>query len=173
MMEITFEMEDNKHINIRCGERLIGHIFTPGGTGEAYNNVIQVCGFEEAFDYWGCGVFGTEQIKIIPPSPDKIKRLAKLGITNNLEDYEIHEVTYKHKRDIQLIFSDYERANPQKVAGHAGDFQTDGKGSDGRCFNNRCNCHNPGKRGRGKSPFVVKHFKDMTDKLEKVEVKEE
>lgn len=38
-------------------EHEIGHIFTPSGSSEDVRNAIQVCGFTEAFDLWGCGVF--------------------------------------------------------------------------------------------------------------------
>lgn len=36
----------------------IGKIFTPSGSAENHINAIQICGFDYAFDYWGCGVYG-------------------------------------------------------------------------------------------------------------------
>ena len=42
---------------IKRGDEVIGHIFTPGGSGDDQMNAIQICGFTEAFDLWGCGIF--------------------------------------------------------------------------------------------------------------------
>jgi len=63
-MKIEFEFKNKEKIDI-IGihgkvRKLIGHIFTPSGSGEDTLNAIQVCGFEEAFDLWGCGVFGED-----------------------------------------------------------------------------------------------------------------
>lgn len=38
-------------------QKVIGRIFTPSGTGHNNPNSIQICGFDQLFDYWGCGVF--------------------------------------------------------------------------------------------------------------------
>lgn len=56
--EITFKMESSKKILIMKGDKEIGHIFTPSSTNEELaKQSIQVCGFSEAFDLWGCGCF--------------------------------------------------------------------------------------------------------------------
>jgi len=55
--EITFELEHNKKVKIMQNGKEIGHVFTPGSSGSNYLNCIQLCGFTEAFDYWGCGIF--------------------------------------------------------------------------------------------------------------------
>ncbi len=88
MDNITFELEENKqdikrnkngkqifggHYNkvaskiiIRKNHKVIGHIFTPGSSGDDIKNAIQICGFTEAFDLWGCGVFnGFKDIQLL------------------------------------------------------------------------------------------------------------
>lgn len=51
---------------IKRGEKEIGHIFTPSGSSNDTKNAIQVCGFTEAFDLWGCGVFpGYKDIQLL------------------------------------------------------------------------------------------------------------
>lgn len=86
-MEITFKMVNDKEIDIYSGENLIGHIFTPAGSGCDTKNAIQICGFEEAFDYWGCGIFG--------------------------EKGEADKAVMK--KDIQLMFKDYKRAERRET----------------------------------------------------------
>jgi len=60
-MKIEFEQKSKEHIDIIGidGEirKIIGQIFTPSGSSEDTLNAIQVCGFKEAFDLWGCGMF--------------------------------------------------------------------------------------------------------------------
>ncbi len=61
---IIFKVDTSQQIvsifmkELATGEqRKVGQIVTPSGTGRVNEGCIQVCGFEEAFDYWGCGVF--------------------------------------------------------------------------------------------------------------------
>lgn len=60
-MAITFEVSENKKsIAIMDGDKKIGQIFLE----EA--NVLQVCGFTEAFDLWACGPFdGKKDIRLL------------------------------------------------------------------------------------------------------------
>lgn len=58
---ITFELEHNQLVNIKRNGEKIGHIFSPGGSGHRHINVVQVCGFNEAFDLWGCAVFANKK----------------------------------------------------------------------------------------------------------------
>ena len=65
-MKIEFEFKDKERILIigidEEGKRKqIGHIFTPSSSAENNLNAIQICGFDEAFDLWGCGVFGDKE----------------------------------------------------------------------------------------------------------------
>ncbi len=52
---------------IRKGmDKNVGHIFTPSGSGRYVLNAIQVCGFTEAFDLWGCGIYrGFKDIQLL------------------------------------------------------------------------------------------------------------
>jgi hypothetical protein len=66
MTEITFELEDKQHVNILMDGKKVGHIFSPSGSSENIKNAIQVCGFSEAFDLWGCGIFqGFKDIQLL------------------------------------------------------------------------------------------------------------
>jgi hypothetical protein len=66
-MEIEFQMLNEKTIKIigvlisadgKISERHeIGEIKTPSGSGQTNLNCIQICGFTEAFDLWGCGTY--------------------------------------------------------------------------------------------------------------------
>jgi Zn finger protein HypA/HybF involved in hydrogenase expression len=137
-MKITFKLVDDQHINIMSGDKKIGIIFSPSGTGEVYSNAIQVCGFEEAFDLWGCGIFGEEVESQYMYSPEQISRLRELGKTafdgkfwSDLADkgYELKKSTVM-KRDIQLRFTDYTNVG----------FPKFGSIKCWECFNNPCNC---------------------------------
>lgn len=42
----------------------VGHIFAPASSG--VDNGIQICGFTEAFDIWGCGIYkGFKDIQLL------------------------------------------------------------------------------------------------------------
>jgi len=78
-MKITFEMENEQKVLIKSNGKVIGHIFTPSSSGNSITNAIQICGFETAFDLWGCALFG------------------KKGVNDK----------FFSKKDIQLLFHDY------------------------------------------------------------------
>ena len=45
---------------------MVGQIFSPSSSGNDVKNAIQICGFSEAFDLWGCGVFkGFKDIQLL------------------------------------------------------------------------------------------------------------
>ena len=58
-MEIRFKQISGEAIQIieKDTEHVIGHIFTPSGTSHDTPSSIQICGFDRAFDLWGCGIF--------------------------------------------------------------------------------------------------------------------
>lgn len=56
-MQIKFKQTSDISVDIMCGEQKIGNIFTPSGTLHELSNAIQVCGFDDAFQFWGCGVY--------------------------------------------------------------------------------------------------------------------
>lgn len=57
-MDIKFDKINDTLIHIMNNGKVIGRIFTPAGTEKDISNAIQICGFDEAFDLWACGVFG-------------------------------------------------------------------------------------------------------------------
>lgn len=63
VIKIEFEQKSKKEILIfgideKQNRKEIGRIFTPAGSGQRNVNAIQICGFDWAYDYWGCGVYG-------------------------------------------------------------------------------------------------------------------
>lgn len=63
---ITFEIEENTKVIIKLDGKEIGHIFSPSGSANNNVNCIQVCGFSEAFDLWGCGIYeGFKDIQLL------------------------------------------------------------------------------------------------------------
>ena len=82
MKKITFELEqtskdieldniikrkpNSQKVLIKRNGEVIGHIFAPSGSCENITNAIQICGFTEAFDLWGCGIFkGYKDIQLL------------------------------------------------------------------------------------------------------------
>jgi len=60
-MDIEFELnEDKKSVNIinKSNGKMVGNIFTPSGTSHDREGAIQICGFDDCFKLWGCGIFG-------------------------------------------------------------------------------------------------------------------
>src|SRR3989304_6250204 len=138
-MKIIFKWIDEQHIDILCKEsgNVIGHIFSPSGTGEVYSNAIQVCGFEEEFDLWGCGVFGERVEEKICFTEDKIDRMKKLSIDTGDKFWKEwaekgYDIVIKQvmKKDIQLRFKDYINSGICK-----NDF------SCFHCYNKPCSCN--------------------------------
>ena len=75
-----FKQVSKDDIQIMSDEhKEIGRIFTPSGSAKKDSCSIQVCGFDYAFDLWGCANYATR-------------------IKNMLKD-DIHA-----KKDIQLMF---------------------------------------------------------------------
>lgn len=63
---ITFVLETDTKIRIMNNGKDIGCIFTPSSSGENIVNAVQVCGFSEAFDLWGCGRYrGFKDIQLL------------------------------------------------------------------------------------------------------------
>lgn len=63
---ITFELNNNQNITIMKDGKKVGSIFTPSGSAQNKENSVQVCGFREAFDIWGCGRFpGYKDVQLL------------------------------------------------------------------------------------------------------------
>ncbi len=59
-MNIKFKIKDEETVEIinKANGQIVGRIFTPSGTGHDREGAIQVCGFDDCFEFWGCGIFG-------------------------------------------------------------------------------------------------------------------
>lgn len=57
--------EDNQYVAIMKGDKQIGRIFSPSSSSENIENAIQICGFSEAFDLWGCVMDGYKDIQLL------------------------------------------------------------------------------------------------------------
>lgn len=150
-MKITFKQVNDQHIDIMSGDKKVGHIFSPGGTGEHVTNAIQVCGFEDAYDLWGCGLFSEKFEEKKDRDPRQIEYLKNKGIVPD-KDYVIHSRNV-HKKDIQLLFKDYDNQ------GFSNGMYCPG------CYNEPCTCDSK-KRGFPislKSSFNAKFKKRMED----------
>lgn len=125
-MNIKFRLVNEKEIIILNEEPLknqgtvskeIGRIFTPSSSSNNITNAIQVCGFEEAFDLWGCAMYAR-------PLTEDEQVLKNLGN---------HNTKMKQCKDIQLLFMPGSTHHVQK-----GDILKD----CGRCYNIPCSCDN-------------------------------
>ena len=141
-MKITFKQVDDQHMHIMSGEKKIGHIFSPAGTGETTPNAIQVCGFEDAYDLWGCGVF-SEKVEEFEPYTEEALTRAKTLIKEGKQSPVMLEMyknmvkrggnnisTTVYKKDIQLLFKEYN---------NAGHDNHQNMGCYG-CYNKKCSC---------------------------------
>lgn len=150
-MDIEFELEDKNNVRViavQDGERKeVGHLFTPAGSGHYIKNAIQVCGFSDAYDLWGCAVFARKS--------DKDKVVARL--INNYDPYI-------QVKDIQLMF-DFDTEQHHTRHSKMG---MDCLG----CYNDPCTCDNgkfkfneneilEGKSKIRKNPYEVKRAADL------------
>jgi hypothetical protein len=125
-------------------KKLIGRIQSPSGTDGIYSNAIMVCGISEAFDYWGCGLFGKPKVR-------KDDGHFRKYYYNDKGEKIMEQV-----RDIQLYFDD----DTQRCA-------LDGLDDCDRCFNTDCTCDNKCKTDLlsedfGKdNPFELKRADDI------------
>jgi len=156
-MNIKFELERDNKVLIKSSGKVIGHIFSPASSGGDVTNAIQVCGFDMAYDLWGCGIFGNNlKIKVpltekelnylknehLDKEHDHVKELVKKG-------YRM-ESGYKAKKDIQLIFSE-----PDYTINCCG--KSEGLSNCYKCFSKPCVC----------SELKVVRQKDVNTKLTK------
>jgi hypothetical protein len=137
-MRVEFELVNREMVRIigidgNEKRNSIGLIFTPSGTGVDNLNAIQVCGFKEAFDLWGCGRFAYPKLK--------------------------HEMEYEkdkngrrimqYAKDIQLMFDDESTPDVDNMKWH--------ENCTG-CFNNPCTCERIIKFD---NPYTVKREQDL------------
>lgn len=173
MIKIEFEQKSKKEIlifgvDIKGNRKEIGHIFTPAGSGGGNINAIQVCGFDEAFDLMGCGVYGNKETQ-------EMKRDIQMIWFNNYDKMdantrrtviikgEVNEITGKLAKKLGI------EGLQEKTPETRKDRFDIGKDSIcHRCFNHPCTCEvkiayeNPYtvKREQDVQPHTEKQFKD-------------
>lgn len=151
-MKIEFELKDNQRVyvfGVEDGQRkVIGQIFTPSSSSGNITNAIQVCGFTEAFDYWGCALYEHNSVP------------KKQRVINALKD---KKDKFIRSKDIQLLFS-FDTRMIEHI-GRSVDNTCFG------CFNNPCTCDNKRENRMDDSinPYNVKREKDV--EIEKDESK--
>ncbi len=171
-MKIEFELKDKERILIigigEDGERKqIGHIFTPSSSAENNLNAIQICGFDEAFDLWGCGVFGDKKTKQMK----KDIQLCWFNAYDMMKGDEINKVIIEEKvhhiTEEKMKFLGLKKPVwTEVISGPRFSGVIDGKVC-GKCFNYPCNCE---VLINHENPFTVKREQDLY--LEKKETTE-
>ena len=167
-MKIEFEQQSPTEVLIfgvdDKGRSEIGRIHTPSGSGENILNAIQICGFDEAFDLWGCGVYGDAET-------GKMKKDIQLMWTRRYKMINPHAKVCVGEKIIpisQRVLKDTDREKPYFVERDVRcrfDFDADGKGVCHRCYNFPCNCD---VHTRFENPFTVKRQGDLwLDKIVK------
>lgn len=162
-MKIEFEFKNKERVLIigidEKGERKqIGHIFTPSSSAENNLNAIQICGFDEAFDLWGCGVFGDKETGQMKKDIqlawhkvyDMIDRPMEKKVCIGEKEHHLTEERMKQlglKKPIWI----------EKIMKSR--FSFDEKdGVCGKCFNYPCNCE---ILTNHENPFTVKREQDL------------
>ena len=162
MIKIKFKQISEKKIfiigtDIKGEEKEIGHIFTPSGSGGGNVNAIQICGFDEAFDLWGCGVFGDK-------ATGKMKKDIQLIWFNNYNmmsneernkikvGEKIRPVNEKEKKSLGLDTDFYTEIITKNR------FDIEGTGACMQCFNYPCTCE---IKTRYENPYTVKREQDV------------
>lgn len=145
-LKFKFVNEQRIEIVKKKDDVVIGHIFTPSGSGNNVENAIQICGFTEAFDLWGCGVFG-EKVEVEKEYPDEQLKYLKdrFGAIAN-KKYKVQNLLMK--KDIQLLFDDYEPIDSSFIRN-----KFDLTSTCLRCYSVPCHCEDKTDRDGCKMPF--------------------
>ncbi|MEK6881474.1 MAG: hypothetical protein AABY22_17765, partial [Nanoarchaeota archaeon] len=147
-MKMKFQYENEKEILVlgidetTNESHIVGRIVTPAASGK---NAIQVCGFTDAYDYWGCAVFGTSIDK-------KVK--TETIISGVREHHETIKEEFRQAKDIQLMFDLRTIQNKAKNTNFTG-------GDCMKCFNMPCTCEVRITMINAGNPYVVKREKDL------------
>jgi hypothetical protein len=139
-------------------EKEIGHIFTPSGSARDNLNAIQICGFDEAFDLWGCGVFGNKETN----NMQKDIQLCWFYPYEQMSDDQIRDVVIQEKEHI-ITEEQMKRLGLKKPCFtekiRKSRFSFDLKdGICGKCFNHPCTCE---VHINHENPYTVKREQDL------------
>lgn len=162
-MRIEFELKDKEHIIINGVDddgtkSQIGQIVTPSGSGMTNLNAIQICGFDEAFDLWGCGIFGDKETGLMKKDIQLCwHKRYELMSRDEMQSVCVGEKNYLlplgEARKMKLknpIWS--EKIMKDRFSGvMVGDVCS-------RCFNHPCTCEN---LIRYDNPYTVKREQDL------------
>lgn len=173
-MKIEFEFKNKEHIVILGvednGKRSeIGRIFTPSGSAETTLNAIQVCGFDEAFNLWGCGMYGDAETKQMKKDIQlcwfkSYKLMSQEERRNIVIGTKEHPCSLNSQRLADVGRTWKEEIKVDRVGG-----VIDGKVC-GKCFNHPCSCE---IKTRYENPYTVKRKQDLQLNLKKVKYKKE
>ena len=177
-MKITFKQDSEQQITILGDGVEIGQIFTPSSL--TTEGSIQVCGFEEAFDLWGCGIYGEmlepevfwveiesdapiyeqertgDLKKLFSSEPWIEKHYMKKGIKWYRRE---QKQRFRMKKDIQLLFKPYKNITREQHMQLPNDFIRVG-GTCHRCFSYPCICE---LMSNTLNPFLVKNHNHFTE----------
>lgn len=172
MKEIKFKQESEKHISIigvgdKGKQHEIGHIFTPSSSGRNIRNAIQICGFTEAFDLWGCAVFKTPKIDqkglfIRDEKGENVFQQAK-DIQLKFDIETVEGTTHPCLKAEEKVFTEYTKGITLKKNGfnfRRRAFTCHTKEVDicYKCFNHPCTCE---VKVTYQNPFTVKREQDL------------
>lgn len=154
MIKVEFEQKSKKEIlifgiDVAGNRKEIGRIFAPAGSGETHINAIQICGFDHAFDFWGCGVYGDK-------ATGQMKKDIQLMWFNNYD-----KMDNKEMRRVKIGEKEYTRECGAK---YTQDITKDRfsiaekDGTCGKCFNHPCTCE---VNIIYENPYTVKRSQDL------------
>jgi hypothetical protein len=162
-MRIEFEFKNKEKIlimgiNEKGNKKQIGQIFTPSSSAENNLNAIQICGFDEAFDLWGCGVFGDKETgemkKDIQLCWNRVYDTIDRPMTEKVCVGErIHPITEERMKTLGLKHPYIK----EKILKSRCSFD-EKNGICHKCFNHPCTCEN---LARYENPYTVKREQDL------------
>lgn len=135
-MKLKFKQENDESVFIigiddKGNEREVGRIFTPSSSGHNNLNAIQICGFTEAFDLWGCSEYQ------IP----------------HVQDFGMGIDGWEQAKDIQLMFGNNRKTPRETYSEQRKTFE-----SCHSCFNKPCTCE---VKEKFANPYTVKREQDL------------
>lgn len=169
MIKIEFEQKSKEEILIfgideKQDRKEIGRIFTPAGSGGGNINAIQICGWDESYDIWGCGVYGDK-------ATNKMKKDIQLIWFNNYVKMNSEEKrAVIIKGEVNTLTDELGNKLGIKGLQERGSeikkdrFSIEENGICHKCFNHPCNCE---VKIAYENPFTVKREQDVNPNTKK------
>ncbi len=157
MIKIEFEQKSKEEIlifgiNVAGERKEIGRIFTPAGSGETDINSIQICGFDVAYDYWGCAVYGDK-------ATGKMKKDIQLNWFGNYDKMNREEMNKIQVGSKMFKEGKGETGVNALIPIFKDRFSIEGDGACMKCFNRPCTCE---VNILYDNPYLVKRSQDLT-----------